>query len=102
MRRIPWLSSCLSPTFSVALQKLGQPVPESNLASEGNNSAPQPPHMYLPVSLFFSSAPVNGPSVPFSLRMRYCSDVSFLFHSSSPMPFAFSSVLAMGVIQRAD
>ena len=52
--------------------KLGQPVPDSNLASEGNSSAPQPPQVYIPVFLLSRSSPVNGRSVPFSRRMWNC------------------------------
>src|SRR3989338_1740283 len=58
--------SSLSPIFSSAIgcQKLGQPVPQSYLASQRNRSVPQATQVYTPVFLFFSNAPVNGRSVP--------------------------------------
>ena len=34
-------------------QKLGQPVPESNLVSELNKGAPQQTQWYIPVALLF-------------------------------------------------
>ena len=45
MRVIPWLlSSCSSTASAIAGSvKLGQPVPESNFASDLNSSLPQAP-----------------------------------------------------------
>ena len=37
--------------FLMALEKLGQPVPESNFVPEENNSAPQPAQTYIPLFL---------------------------------------------------
>ena len=45
-------------------QKLGQPVPESNLVSELNRGDPQQTQWYIPVALLFQKAPVNARSVP--------------------------------------
>ena len=39
-------------------------MPDSNLASERNSGAPQPAQWYMPSSLTFTYAPVNGRSVP--------------------------------------
>ena len=46
VRTMPWLLSTSSLTFSrlAGSQKLGQPVPESNLALASNSSAPQAAH----------------------------------------------------------
>src|SRR3954470_14257475 len=50
VRLIPWLLSGTSSTApaTAGSVKLGQPVPESNLASELNSSAPQAPQRYIP------------------------------------------------------
>ena len=50
VRVMPWLwSSCSSTASATAGSvKLGQPVPESNLESELNSSAPQAPQRYMP------------------------------------------------------
>ena len=82
---IPWERSFFSSTFSVfaGLSKEGQPVPDSNLVSEENNSVPQPEQTYIPFFLLWTNFPVNGISVPFSLNTLYCSGVSFSLHSSS-------------------
>src|SRR5512135_1124416 len=78
------LSSCSSSrSESTARSKLGQPVPESNLASEENNGCPQATHSYMPVSWLLYRAPVNARSVPLRRQMRYCSGVSFSFQYDS-------------------
>ena len=61
---------------SIGAKKLGQPVPDSNLASERNNSLPHPAQRYVPFRCSSHRAPVKGRSVPFSRRTRYCSGVS--------------------------
>lgn len=50
VRRMPWLRSTTSPTdlSSIGLKKLGQPVPELNLASELNSRVPQQTQRYVP------------------------------------------------------
>src|SRR5882757_2664140 len=65
------------------VQKLGQPVPDSNFASDLNRGAPQPMQWYTPVSLLFQYLPVNAGSVPHCRVTRNCSGVSFSRHSSS-------------------
>src|SRR5205807_1913740 len=52
-------------------KKLGDPVPESNLASELNTSAPQPAQRYTPSSWTSHSSPVKACSVPASRSTRY-------------------------------
>src|SRR3989344_4897979 len=62
-----------------AWSKLGQPVPLSNLASEENNWVPQTTQANMPFECSFSKGLVKGASVPFSLKILYCSGVSFFF-----------------------
>jgi len=45
--------------------KLGQPVPESNMASDLNRGLPQQTHLYTPLSPGFCLFPEKGRSVPF-------------------------------------
>jgi hypothetical protein len=96
--------------FEIGAQKLGQPVPDSNLVSELNSSWPQPAHTYVPWAWLFQSSPVNARSVPFSRRTLYCMGVSICFHSELGMarhsasdftallmvPFAPAAALASG------
>src|SRR3954453_15593361 len=63
--------------------KLGQPVPESNLVSDENSSAPQPAQRYLPSGVPFQYLPVNSRSVPPLRSTSYCSGVSSSRHCSS-------------------
>ena len=70
---------------SAGAKKLGQPVPDSNFASERNSSAPQPAQRYVPERCSSHSAPVNARSVPFSRSTRYCSGVSSARHSASDL-----------------
>src|SRR5438094_5892894 len=65
------------------LEKLGQPVPESNLSPAPNSSAPHPAHRYVPGSCAFQYAPVKGRSVPLWRSTRYCSGASSRRHCSS-------------------
>src|SRR6266487_6626852 len=80
------LSSCSS-MFSLftGSSKLGHPVPESNLASDENNGAPQATHSYIPFSWLLKSAPVKARSVPLRRQTLYCSGVSFSFQYDSGM-----------------
>jgi len=66
VRLVPWLWSSRNSIFSkfAGSLKLGQPVPESNLASEEKSSAPQTAHLYIPCSWLFQYLPANGASVP--------------------------------------
>jgi hypothetical protein len=63
---MPWLSSTISATWagSNGVVKLGQPVPDSNFDADRNSGRPHSRHTYTPASLFFSSPPQNGRSVP--------------------------------------
>src|SRR6516162_8440489 len=49
---------------AIGFQKLGHPVPESNLASELNSAVPQQTHRYSPLARNSSYSFVNGRSVP--------------------------------------
>src|SRR6266404_9126989 len=64
-------------------QKLGQPEPDSNFASELNSGFPQHTHTYFPLSWLSTYSPVKGASVPFLRAILYCSGVSCCFHSAS-------------------
>src|SRR6266542_4877348 len=81
--------------------KLGHPVPESNLASDRNSSAPQPAQRYTPSSWTFQYAPVNARSVPLRRRTSYCSGVRRSRHSSSVIGICVSmSVFAPFLVAR--
>src|SRR5688572_16108126 len=67
----------------MGFQKLGQPEPDSYLASELNNGNPQPAHANVPSSFSSFRGLLKGLSVPFSRIIRYCSGVSVCFHSAS-------------------
>src|ERR1700685_2610832 len=82
---MPKLLSLPVRTFSLAMgaQKLGQPVPDSNLVSELNNALLQQMQRYMPLSCRLKYSPVNALSVP-SLRVTWnCNGVNCCFHSSS-------------------
>lgn len=64
-------------------QKLGQPVPESNLLFELKSSLSQHTHSYTPSLLRSWYFPLNAGSVPFLLVILKCSGVSIRAHSSS-------------------
>src|SRR5882672_5564530 len=78
------LLSTSSSTFSFAIgcQKLGQPVPESNLALELNSGSSQATHSKTPCSWISLSGLEKGASVPFRRVTSYCSGVRMRFHSS--------------------
>jgi hypothetical protein len=62
-------SGCSSTASATAGSvKLGQPLPESYLASELNSSLPHAPQRYMPSAFEYVYAPVNGGSVPFWRR----------------------------------
>jgi catechol 2,3-dioxygenase-like lactoylglutathione lyase family enzyme len=50
---------------STGAKKLGQPVPDSYLASDRNSSEPQPAQRYVPARCSSQSSPVKARSVPF-------------------------------------
>src|SRR5688572_30595990 len=62
---MPCVESSTSLTLlrSTAAQKLGHPVPESNLVSDLNSPSPQTTHLYMPTPLWSQYLPLNGRSV---------------------------------------
>src|SRR3989338_10222768 len=64
-------------------------MPESNFVSEEKSLLPQPVQIYIPFPLFLQYFPVYAGSVPFPLKIWYCSRVSFFFHSSSDLCINF-------------
>src|SRR5580698_2857633 len=79
------LPSTLFTTFSFAIgsQKLGQPVPESNLVLELNSARSHPAQRKIPLSSRFQYAPVNARSVSSCRSTQYASFESFFLHSAS-------------------
>src|SRR5258708_2363531 len=67
----------------IAWSNDGQPVPESNFASDANKGLPQATQRYMPSAVLWSNSPVNGASVPPSRNTAYCSGVNFSFQLSS-------------------
>src|SRR3989454_7795509 len=90
------LRSDFSSTFSFSAgdQKLGQPVPESNLVSDENSGASHPAQTYIPFSLLWRYFPVKGRSVAFFLKTWKVSVSSCFFHSSSDF-----FILARGLLR---
>src|SRR5262245_979717 len=77
-------SSCsLTASLAAGAQKLGQPVPESNLVSEENSGAPQQTQLNMPARFSLLSGFEKARSVPCCRVTWYCSGVSALRHSSS-------------------
>ena len=77
-------SSCsLTAPLSTGAQKLGQPVPESNLVLDENSEAPQQTHLKRPGRFSRLSGLEKGRSVPSWRATWNCSGVSCFFHSSS-------------------
>src|SRR5450755_3797012 len=70
VRFMPRLLSSRAMTFPCAAisEKLGQPQPESNLASDLNKTSPHAAQRYTPGSLLFQYLPVKACSVPASRR----------------------------------
>src|SRR5262249_55002982 len=75
---------------AIGCQKLGHPVPESNLASDENRALPQQTQRNSPFSCQFAYLLVNGRSVPFWRVTWYCSGDSCFCHSESVLT-TFSS-----------
>src|SRR4029450_6642392 len=70
-------------SFSTGCVNDGQPVPDSNLASEENSGVPQHTQRYMPSRWLSQYSPENARSVPF-LRVTWnCSLVNCDFHSAS-------------------
>src|SRR3954447_24555053 len=63
--------------------KLGQPVPDSNFASDEKSATPQPAQRYMPSSFVCAYPPVNGGSVPLRRSTSYCAGVSSSRHCLS-------------------
>ena len=72
----------------------GQPVPESNFASDEKSGFPHAAHAYVPSALSWRYSPVNAVSVPLSRRMRYRSGVRIFLHSSSLCGIGFLVIRA--------
>jgi hypothetical protein len=58
------LDSTEVPSVVSGAKKLGQPVPESNLAELENRRVPQPAHTKVPLRFSLLSGLVKGRSVP--------------------------------------
>ena len=54
---------------TIASMKLGHPVPDLNFSDESNNFDPHPAHVNIPSPSVFRCIPLNGASVPLSLKM---------------------------------
>src|ERR1700761_7661745 len=78
-----WSERSSTASATAGSKKLGQPVPELNLAPDLNSSLPQPAQWYEPSFLFRSNAPVNAISVWPWRSTLYCSRVSSCRHCSS-------------------
>jgi hypothetical protein len=92
-QRTHWTSSRTMPSevsrwacaFSLAIgcQKLGQPVPDSNLVFESKSTVSQQIQLYRPSAWLLAYFPVAGRSVPACRAISNCSGVSCFFHSAS-------------------
>src|ERR1700728_3329032 len=84
-RTMPSEVSRCERTFSLAIgcQKLGQPVPDSNLVFESKSTVSQHMQLYRPSAWLLAYLPVPGRSVPACLVTSNCSGVSCFFHSAS-------------------
>src|SRR5271169_5727598 len=82
---MPKLRSVWSLTFCLAIgsQKLGHPVPESNLVSELNSAFWQHTQRKMPLACRSQYWPVKARSVPAWRVTSYCSAVSWARHSAS-------------------
>ena len=64
-------------------QKLGQPVPLSNLVVEENSSSPQPAQVKVPLRCSLSKGLLKGASVPLRLSTAYWLGLRSVRHSAS-------------------
>src|SRR5262245_10954635 len=95
-------SSCsLTAPAAAGAQQLGQPVPESNLASDANSGAPQHTHLNIPSRFSRLSACEKAGSVPCWRVMRYSSGVSSFRHSSSVLLIFPGLLECMGLLLAA-
>jgi hypothetical protein len=76
-------SSRVATAPSIGRKNDGQPVPESNFASEVNSGAPQPAQAYTPARFSRLSGEVPARSVPWQRSTRYASGERMARHSSS-------------------
>src|SRR3989344_8938246 len=84
VRVIPWDESvCVSTAPGSAWSNDGQPVPESNFASDEKSGLPHALHSYVPSAFSWTYSPEKGASVPFSRRTSYSSGVSTFLNPSS-------------------
>jgi hypothetical protein len=83
--------------LSMGFQKLGQPVPLSNLVVDEKRSRAQPAQANTPARCSSLSGLVNGVSVPALRRTSYCSGVRSLRHSASEWLTSKVSVDSLGV-----
>src|ERR1700730_11068114 len=81
MKRL--LSVVVATASSSGFQKLGQPVPLSNLVSDENNGCPHAAHLNVPSRFSEWSGLEPGDSVPCFRSTWNCSGVSVPRHSSS-------------------
>ena len=95
----PEMLSRISTTFSFAIgcQKLGQPVPESNLVSELKRALSQQMHRKRPLSCRFQESPEEARSVP-ALRVTSKEIVdNWCFHCSSVLIARGTATLPVGL-----
>src|SRR4051794_29526654 len=91
---MPWLASVFSSMApsSAAAQNDGQPLPEWNLVSDENSTAPHPAQRYVPSSSVSVYAPVKARSVAACRSTEYASGLRRSRHSSSVMARGSASV----------
>ncbi len=86
-----------STASSIACQKLGHPVPLSNLVVEENRSRAHPAQVKMPASCSSSSGLLKGCSVPAVRSTLYCSGVRSCCHSASVWETSIISSEVSGV-----
>lgn len=70
---------------AIGCQKLGQPVPDSNLVRESKSLAPQQTHRNVPLKCPVAYLPEKAGSVAFSRVTMNCSGVRIFCHSSGDL-----------------
>src|SRR5262245_847321 len=95
-------SSCsLTAPAAAGAQKLGQQVPDSNLAYDANRGAPQHTHLNVPSRFSRLSVCEKAGSVPCWRVTRYSSGVSSFRHSSSVLLIFPGLLECMGLLLAA-
>src|SRR5271157_2607241 len=74
---------CFTFCFAIDSQKLGQPVPESNLVAEVNSAFFQHTQRKIPLACRSQYWPVKACSVPFLRVTLNCSGVNWARHAAS-------------------